>query len=238
MRLLDLTLSLPAENLALEEALLDEAEAGRGIETLRFWESASHFVVLGAGGRANADADLDRCRARGIPVLRRCSGGGAVLQGPGCLNCTFILDMRARSELSSIEGTNAFILGRLARALEPVCPGLRREGISDLAVNGMKISGSAQKRKRRFLLFHATLLHDFDPALVALYLREPARRPEYRAARTHSQFLRNIGAPPDAIKQLVAAEWCAAASDDLPPMHRMRALAGEKYSRDTWNLMF
>ncbi|MCX7018978.1 MAG: lipoate--protein ligase family protein [Candidatus Sumerlaeota bacterium] len=242
MRLLDLTLPAPAENLALEEALLEETEAGQGGETLRFWESGVFFVVMGAGCHASADANLERCAADGIAVLRRCSGGGTVLQGPGCLNCALILDARARRELSSIAETNTHVLGRLARALESVCPGLRREGISDLAVDGMKISGSAQKRKRRFILFHATLPHDFDPALVALYLREPARQPEYRAARPHARFMRNISAPPVRLKELITAEWDASAPPPktpcAPPLERMRGLVDSKYARDAWNLMF
>ena len=45
MRFLELTLSSPAENLALDEALLLEAEAGRGGEALRLWEWPRHAVV-------------------------------------------------------------------------------------------------------------------------------------------------------------------------------------------------
>ena len=44
---MDLTLPSPAENLALDEALLEEAEAtGRPTETLRFWEPARPMVVV------------------------------------------------------------------------------------------------------------------------------------------------------------------------------------------------
>ena len=76
MNLLDLTLPSPAENIALDEALLDAAESGGGGEVLRVWESPVHFVVLGAGCRAAEDVELERCAAEGVPVLRRCSGGG------------------------------------------------------------------------------------------------------------------------------------------------------------------
>jgi len=48
MRYLDLTLPSPAENLALDEALLEEAEAsGRPTETLRLWEPRQPAVVVG-----------------------------------------------------------------------------------------------------------------------------------------------------------------------------------------------
>jgi lipoate---protein ligase len=49
MQLLELTLDTPAENLALDEALLLATEAaGEPQETLRIWEPRLHFVVLGS----------------------------------------------------------------------------------------------------------------------------------------------------------------------------------------------
>ena len=63
-RLLDLTLPSPEENLALDEALLLEAEAQlargeapAGCEVLRFWESPAAFVVLGVACRLAEDVD-------------------------------------------------------------------------------------------------------------------------------------------------------------------------------------
>ena len=82
MRLLELTLPSPAENLALDEALLLEHD-GVAVECLRFWESPVHFVALGVSGKMQADVDVDACARDGVPILRRASGGGTVLQGPG-----------------------------------------------------------------------------------------------------------------------------------------------------------
>src|SRR5215470_19204848 len=91
MHYLDLTLATPAENLALDEALLLEAEAGRGGEVLRFWEWPLPAVVLGAGGRLAEDVDEAACRADVVPILRRSSGGGTVLLGNGCLLFSLVL---------------------------------------------------------------------------------------------------------------------------------------------------
>src|SRR5437764_716289 len=78
MLFLDRTLPLLAENLALDEALLLEAETG-GPEVLRVWQWPSSAVVLGAGGRIADDVCEERCRADGVPLARRASGGGTVL---------------------------------------------------------------------------------------------------------------------------------------------------------------
>src|SRR5690242_14068944 len=91
MKHLDLTLPSPAENLAADEALLDQCEAGAEGEILRFWEPREAFVVLGYANRAALEVDLPACQAHQIGVFRRCSGGGTVLQGPGCLNYSVIL---------------------------------------------------------------------------------------------------------------------------------------------------
>ena len=84
MRFLDLTLPTPAENLALDEALLLEAEAGRGEELLRVWEWPTFAVVLGSGCRLGAEVNEAACRSDHVPILRRASGGGTVLLGAGC----------------------------------------------------------------------------------------------------------------------------------------------------------
>src|SRR5215831_6230774 len=86
MELFDFTFATPAENLACDEALLDACERNGSGEVLRFWEPHGYFVVVGYGNSIATEVNLAACEAERIPVLRRCSGGGTVLQGPGCLN--------------------------------------------------------------------------------------------------------------------------------------------------------
>ena len=84
--LFEATLTSPAENLACDEALLEECESAEHPGFLRFWESPVHFVVLGYGKALEKEVFREECARLEIPILRRCSGGGTVLQGPGCLN--------------------------------------------------------------------------------------------------------------------------------------------------------
>src|SRR5947208_11415629 len=98
MRLLDLTLPSAAANLALDEALLLEAEAGRGGEVLRLWEWPAPAVVLGSACVLRDDVDEDACAAGGVPILRRSSGGGTVLLGSGCLCFSLVLAMERTPE--------------------------------------------------------------------------------------------------------------------------------------------
>src|SRR2546427_11753156 len=102
MKFLDQTFATAAENVACDEALLLWREEAGGAEILRVWEAREHFVVLGRGNKAAMEVNLPACRERGIPILRRCSGGGAGLQGPGCLNYSLVLHIPSRPALGSI----------------------------------------------------------------------------------------------------------------------------------------
>ncbi len=233
MRFLPLTLPTPAANLALDEALLLRAEADEGGEVLRCWEQSSLAVVLGAGCRLDDDVDEVACRADGVPILRRSSGGGTVLLGAGCLLYTLILDAERAPELAGIRSSYAYILARVAAAL-PEWNDVAPAGISDLAAAGRKFSGNAQQRKRRFLLHHGTLLYAFDLSRVGRYLRPPPRQPEYRAGRDHAAFLRNMEAPADEIERRLRAAWGAETVEREWPAERVSQLVTEKYATEEW----
>src|SRR4029453_4269734 len=115
--LLDLTLPSPIENLALDEALLEDLEENKGTPVLRFWESDRYFVVLGRSSSLADDVHIDACQQDGVPILRRASGGGTVLQGPGCLSYAVVLPLRLHADLRDIRLTNRFMLQRMAEAL-------------------------------------------------------------------------------------------------------------------------
>jgi len=65
-------------------------------------------------------------------------------------------------------------------------------GDTDLALGKRKFSGNAQRRKRRFLLFHGTFLTGLDFKLLDAVLPFPSRQPRYRENRSHADFLVNI----------------------------------------------
>lgn len=234
MRRLDLTLPTAAENLALDEALLLAAEDADGGEVLRFWELSSLVVVLGAGGSVTHDVNVAACAADGVPILRRASGGGTVLLGPGCLCFSLVLSYDSAPGLEDIRASNRHVLGRVASALRPLAAA-SFEGTSDLAVGGLKISGNAQQRKRTHFLHHGTLLCGFDVALFGKYLRAPERQPDYRRDRPHAEFVTNLPATTAEVKRLLMAEWQAGEVVEPVPLDAVHRLVAEKYARDDWN---
>src|SRR5262249_15586504 len=112
--------------------------------------------------------------------------------------------------------------------------GVRREGISDLALGGRKFSGNAQQRKRDSLLHHGTLLYAFDLDAVARYLKPPPRQPEYRVHRSHSDFLTNLSLDRDELKRRLRAVWQAEEELTRWPEAEVERLCAEKYERAEW----
>ena len=196
MWLLDFTLPTPAENLALDEALLDEAEATSG-EVLRMWESPQLAVILGRSSCIAQEADLEACRTDGVPI--RCSSGGcAVLIGPGCLMYSVVLSYALRPELQHIDEAHRFVLQRVRQALAAQVPTVDLAGTSDLAYLGCKFSGNSLRCKRTHLLYHGTILYDFALSQIGRYLKTPPREPEYRSGRNHGEFVRNLCSIPSS----------------------------------------
>jgi len=239
MKLLDLTLPSPAANLACDEALLDWCEAGDGGEILRFWEPREHFVVVGYANRVAKEVNVAACKARGIPVLRRCSGGGTVVQGPGCLNYTLVLRITADGPLHNIGVANQFIMRQNRAALESVVSRpVAVRGHTDLAIGERKFSGNSQRRRKHCLLFHGTFLLNFDLALVSELLPMPSKQPDYRERRAHSEFLTNLNMPANDVKAVLRQAWKAEEPLKNPPLEKMTVLARDKYATREWTFKF
>jgi lipoate---protein ligase len=183
--------------LAGDQTLFDEVEAGRADRLYRSWRAMQPLVVAGRHRPLADDVELAACRADGVPVIRRASGGGTVVLGAGCLNYAVVLSLVSRPELLDVAHSFAVILDALVEAL--AVPGLERRG-TDVSLLGRKVSGNAQRRGRRALLHHGTLLFDFDASLATRYLREPSRQPAYREGRRHGEFLTNIPLPLDVAR--------------------------------------
>jgi lipoate-protein ligase A len=237
MKYLNLSFPLPEENLACDEALLELCENGES-EILRFWESPEYIVVLGYANKARAEVNRAACGRENIPILRRPSGGGTVLLGPGCLNYSLVLHIRD-ANLRNITSTNRFVLERMRNALEPLLgPGIEIRGDTDLSLHARKFSGNAQRRKRNSILFHGTLLLRFDLGLIEKVIRTPKKQPPYRVNRGHRDFLMNLNLPASLVRQSIKTEWGAKQLFANTPHTQIRELAAQKYASRKWNLKF
>lgn len=247
MKQLNFAFSTPAENLAADEVLLDQCEAGAGGETLLFWEPRETFVVVGYANKVASEVNVPACEANDIPIFRRCSGGGTVVQMPGGLNYSLILQITETGPTRNITAANQFIMEKNRGAVETLFPSpqppdvispISVRGHTDLCLGNLKFAGNSQRRRKNFLLFHGTLLLNCDLNLIGELLQMPSLEPDYRASRPHSEFVTNLNLPVDKVKAALVKEWSATAELKHPPLDEIKKLAHEKYSTSEWNFKF
>jgi lipoate---protein ligase len=234
---LDATLPEVAENVALDEALLVEAEERDGPSTLRLWELDHLAVVLGASCRLLENVRVEACRADGLAIARRSSGGGTVVIGPGALNFSVVLPIDASPELKGVDTAQRFVLGRTLDAIRKAGPLAEMLGSGDLTIGLRKFSGSAQRRLRRHVLIHASLLYDFPLDAIGRYILMPPRRPSYREDRTHAEFVTNLPLPRERLVAALREAWLPADLPEAPsviPEETFRTLFETKFSEIGW----
>lgn len=236
MQQLPITLDTLAENLSLDEALLEAAEAGElPTEVLRLWEATDYGIVLGRSSPVETEVHLDACRVDRIPVLRRASGGGTIVAGPGCLMYAVVLDLDTHPQLRAIDAAHCHVLGKLARMLSPLVPSVEIAGSSDLTFTAefpRKFSGNAMRLKRKHLLYHGTLLYDFDLERISRWLATPTRAPDYRQQRAHAEFVANLPLPRRTIVETLIEGWQAGRVLSDWPVERTSDLVRNRYATD------
>ena len=174
-----------AENLALDVALAKSASS-TGKNLLRFWWGDGPAVVMGSSERVESVANADACAALHVPILKRCSGGGTVLQTSDVLNYSLITPAPSTLDVRAAFRQGTGLIQAILKSFGVVGTAC---GTSDVAVGGRKISGNAQAWRWKSLLVHGTILVDFDFGLAEKILMHPPREPDYRRGRSHRDFL-------------------------------------------------
>lgn len=250
----------PSFALAWSEARVDAA--GEGAPTLALWLPEGETVALGIGQSAARELDIEAVRRDGVRVVRRQSGGGAVLLYPGVL-CweawAGTAEIAARSSAGA--GGGSGIRQAYAVLTHPVLAALRgmgidafQAGICDVSVrrdgweHPKKLAGTAQLRRRSAVLVHGSLLVNPDIGRLARYLGFPSEQPEYRRDRSHRDFCVSVaelaggGDAPGFMRRVaeaIVSEATAAGWATTTPPEELdgaaSALERDKYRSDAWN---
>ena len=133
----------PQHNLALEEYLCRMA-AREGCEFFMLWQNEPSIIV-GRFQNTLEEINADFVRERGIHVVRRNSGGGAVYHDLGNINYSFIIENREG------EFNFAFFTEPIIRALRSLDADAELSGRNDIAIGGKKVSGGAQYRRESII---------------------------------------------------------------------------------------
>lgn len=161
----------PAQNVALDSVLLNRVGAGERPPTLRFWSWASQAVIIGRFQSVRNEVDLDEATARGVTIVRRTSGGGAMFVQPeATITYSLYLPDRHVENLSFADSYAALDSWVVA--------GLRDLGVdawyvplNDITSAEGKIGGAAQARRNRAVLHHTTVSYEMNPDEMVRVLR-------------------------------------------------------------------
>jgi lipoyl(octanoyl) transferase len=191
-RYLDSPPGAASTNMAVDEALLARAQQGEKTPVLRFYTWNPPALSLGRFQDAEKSVDTGECARLGIDVVRRITGGRAVLHNK---ELTYSIVSPSDNPLfsSDVLGTYRIIAAGLVAGLHLL--GIPAEIVSrsgkyagmvekkskdpacfsspswyEIVVGNKKIIGSAQRRVRGGVLQHGSILLDYDPVLESSIL--------------------------------------------------------------------
>ena len=160
----------PSFNLALEDYFLGKIEPGHpGFAIL--WQNTP-TIVVGRFQNTRQEVNAEFVRERGIGVVRRITGGGAVYHDAGTLNYTFIHHLEKEGTLPAFSEAGKPI----AEALQKLGLPVSFSGRNDLLLEGLKVAGVAHCRQGMRYLHHGCVLVDSDLDVLAQALNvDPAK---------------------------------------------------------------
>lgn len=174
--MLDTGIRTAAENMALDEVLVDAKSKGLIPNTIRFLRFSPPAVLVGYHQSVEQEVRVDFCSKEGIDINRRITGGGAIYFDETQLGWEIICE---KSFFKTKVADERFF----EELCQPIIFALKKIGIeaafrprNDIEVNGRKISGTGGTEKDNAFLFQGTLLVDFDVSTMLRALRIPIEK--------------------------------------------------------------
>jgi lipoate-protein ligase A len=160
--------------MALDEVLLEFTASGAP-PVLRFFGWDPPAVSVGYFQGLREEVDTEACRRRGVDLVRRISGGGAVLHKS---ELTYSVAMSLDHPLakSDLGESYRLLCGGLLEGLKRLGLDAVFSGINDILAGGKKVSGNAQTRRAGCLLQHGTVILDNDVDVMFELLRVPEEK--------------------------------------------------------------
>lgn len=232
-----------AVNVALDEVLVRQVNAGERGPTLRFWEWEDRATVIGSYQSYTNELDPEGVARHDIQVVRRPSGGGAMfMEGGNCITYSLYVPKDLVAGLSyedSYEFLDRWVLAALARH------GVNAwyVPINDITSDGGKIGGAAQKRVGNTVLHHVTMSYDIDADKMMDVLRIGKAKIADKGLRSAKKRVdplrRQTGAPRaeiiETMKDTFASRYGAIPAElSSADLEAAQQLVDTKYATDEW----
>ena len=236
-----------AEGLAVDDTL-PRSVSRNGSPPLLHLYTFVPSVIVGKYQDIEAALKLDRCRARSIEYNRRSTGGGTVIMGPEIVALGFGINVDYPGLKGGVGGLFETMSRVLCGALDNLGIRARFQPKNDLEVQGRKIAGlSAAAETGKSLLFHTSLLVDFDIPLMMDIMNTPLMKLEDKGYNCFSQRMTTVRRETgrevsveevmDGIRESFEAVFDSAFEEDQPdPWERqtISRLIMQRYTRESW----
>ncbi|MBK9715024.1 MAG: hypothetical protein IPO81_27625 [Kouleothrix sp.] len=234
--------------LAADELLTGWVGSGQAPPTLRLYTYRPHCALVGRFQRVESELHVDYCRAHGIPINRRPTGGGAIIMGSGPLGVALMLPGTGDHVYRTARDLMALVSDGLLRGLERLGIQAEFRRKNDLEVNGRKIAGvGIYRAPTDGLLFHASVLVDLDVPLMLRVLNIPIEKisdKEIAAVAARTSTVRGelgLAVEIDEVRAALAAGYAEAFGvtlerGDFTAAERqaIATLERDKYLTDAW----
>jgi len=155
-----------------------------------FWIPDKVYIVLGASNNPADSLNMDMVEKDQITVLKRPSGGQTVILTPNnIIIAAVFFDKKTMQPKEVFQQINKLIISTIEHT---GIHDLSLMGISDIAISGKKILGSAIYRSKEALLYHAVLNLGEPSVTFERYLKHPSKEPDYRQGRSHTEFVTSL----------------------------------------------
>ena len=236
----------PAENMALDEALLLQSISEPGPPILRLYAWSTPCVTIGYAQDMHEVVNMQEAARRGVTVIRRATGGGAVVHDAELTYglCAERALFGGNTEESFRAVAQPLILGLAELGMDAVF-----SPINDLLIDGKKISGSARVERRGMVLQHGTILLDADKEGMFRLLNVAREKVQGRGLSRASDRITSAAAVlgrkltyREAADAMIHGfeKWFGAPAMKFPHeeelRQRARSIEQEKYSNPEWNL--
>ena len=158
-------------NIAFDAALIEERQAGRVPDTIRFL-SFPPTVLIGRHQDLSREIDLDYCARQRIGTVRRITGGGAIYLDEGQLGWELVFH-RSSLGIAALPDVAREICNAAAAGLQALGVDAKFRPRNDIEVDGRKISGTGGFYDGDVLIYQGTVLVDLNPQRMVKALRVP-----------------------------------------------------------------
>ena len=229
----------PAEQMALDEVVLDAVAAGRRPPLLRFWGWTEPALVLGSNQSLRNEVDLEAAARRGFTLVRRISGGGTMLAEPGRTITWSITGPESAVAGMSFVESFAHLDRWAVNALRGLGVDAGYRPLNDIVSPAGKIAGAAQARRRGAFLHHVTMAYSMDPALLLELIRIGRPALAERGVRSAEKVVSPLDTLTGLRREEVVAALLAAAGGvpgevTAAELDAAASLARSKHDRPAW----